>query len=68
MHYQTQFKERERERERTLKDYYFSQAVVAFALGRKRQADFCEFKRAGSKTVRATQKNPVLKSQGKKED
>ena len=39
---------------------------MAFALGRKRQADFCEFKRAGSKTVRATQKNPVLKSQGKK--
>ena len=40
-------------------------------LGRKRQADLCEYKaslvcRAGSRTARAvTQRNPVLKSQNK---
>ena len=42
------------------------------ALRRQRQADLCEFKaslgyRASSRTVRATQRNPVMKKKERKE-
>jgi hypothetical protein len=41
------------------------------ALERQRQADFCEFEakliyRVSSRTTRTTQRNPVLKNQGKR--
>ena len=43
------------------------------ALGRQRQADFCEFEaslvyRASSKTARATQRNPVPKHKQNKKN